>query len=1006
MSKDVDAYANDIKSAFQTGHAKEHGYRPALERLMNAVKDVKAINDPKRSEHGNPDFIFLKSSNTSIILGYAEAKDVDVELNKVEKTNQMERYGGYDNLFLTNYLEFRFYKNGEKYQTISIGEIKDGDLRLDANNFDRLFNELTAFIEQPPETIKSGLRLATIMGAKARRLRDNVELFFSEEATKNDELEKIYVLMKELLVHDLSHDKFADMYAQTLMYGLFVARYYDNSPESFSRTEARDLVPASNPFLREFFDHIVGPRFDKRLAYIVDELSEIFSVSDVQGIVHKHLKVTDEVKDEKDPIIHFYEDFLNAYDPAERKKMGAYYTPVPVVRYMVNEVDRILKEEFELSKGIADTSRRKVSVTAQGRKVPVEMHNVQILDPAVGTATFLNEIIKHLFKTFSGQEGRWPTYVKQDLLPRLYGFELMMAPYTIAHLKLGMTLKETGLDDFSERLGVYLTNTLEEGIKRQPDLFSIGLAEVVSEESESAAVIKSERPIMIVIGNPPYSGESSNKTEYANSLVKKYKVEPGGVQKLQERNPKWLNDDYVKFIAFAEDMINKNGHGILAMITNHSYLDNPTFRGMRWHLTKSFDKLFVLDLHGNYKKLEKAPDGSKDQNVFDIQQGVSIILGIKKGNKKSCEVLLADLYGTRQDKFDALDENKIQWNSIALDPQTYLFKKTDSEGKKEYDKGIGVDEIFIKSSAGVVTGADKILIANTKDELVQNLRSATNSTQSSKVAKRLSSSFVDEDYIKLIDYRPFDTRFIYYDHTIVERGRWEVVKHFVDHDNFGLMMCRQQKTDGFFHVLIHKNMAESSYVSNRTSEIGSSFPLYLYHQDGTKSENFSMGGLKKLTAKLSIEYQPMEIMDYIYGVLHSPSYREKYKKHLKSGLPKIPVPNDKDFKNLALLGEKLRNAHLVFGDTQTTYPVVGEDTVDRVEFKDNKVWINSTQYFGNVPSETWLLQIGAYLPAYKWLNDRKGHKLSGDEIEHYLGIIGSLTETDRLVKEVDKVWQP
>ncbi|TWP21564.1 SAM-dependent DNA methyltransferase, partial [TM7 phylum sp. oral taxon 346] len=333
-------YLAEIKRQFHSGHAIEHAYRPALQRLMETFDDVVAVNDPKHSEHGAPDFVFLKQSNNSIIRGYAEAKDITVNLDKTEKTNQMERYAGYTNLVLTDYLEFRFYKNGEKYETVSLGCVKQGKLHLQPENGERLLRELQAFLDLPPESIKSGRRLAQIMGGKARRIRDNVEIYLKSEYVEAHELEKIYEMMKRLLVHDLDETKFADMYAQTLVYGLFVARYGDDTPENFTRSEARDLVPASNPFLRHFFDHIAGTGFDKRLAKIVDELCEIFSVSDVRNIVHRHLRIADNnACDTKDPIIHFYEDFLQSYDSLERKKMGAYYTPTPVVRFIVRQID-------------------------------------------------------------------------------------------------------------------------------------------------------------------------------------------------------------------------------------------------------------------------------------------------------------------------------------------------------------------------------------------------------------------------------------------------------------------------------------------------------------------------------------------------------------------------------------------------------------------------------------------------------------------------------------------
>jgi predicted helicase len=1005
----IKGYTEAIKASYETGQATEHAYRPALQQLMSRFDDTDAVNDPKRSEHGNPDFVFLKKSNKHMILGYAEAKDIDVSLDKTEKTDQMHRYAGYDNLFLTNSLEFRFFKNGDKYQTINIGELKNGRIEFYPDRFAMLHSELAAFLEQPPEQIRSGKRLAQIMGAKAIRIRDNVAEYLSLPSEKNAELEKIYQMMQTLLVHDLTIEKFADMYAQTLVYGLFVARYNDDELGNFTRNKARDLVPASNPFLREFFDHIVGPHFVTRLGYIVDELCEVFSVSDVHTLVQKHLRLF-EVENDKDPIIHFYEDFLKEYDPAERKKMGAYYTPIPVVRFIIRNVDEILKREFDLPKGLTDTSKKPVTVTSQGIKTKVDMHKVQILDPAVGTATFLNEAIKFIYQGFEGQEGRWPSYVEHDLLPRLYGFELMMAPYTIAHLKLGMTLQETGVKDFRQRLGVYLTNTLEEGIKSQLDIFSFGLAEAISKEAEEAAKIKTERPIMVIIGNPPYSGESSNKTEYAMRLVAKYKFEPGDKVKLQERNPKWINDDYVKFMAFAEDMIAKNGEGVVAMITNHSYLDNPTFRGMRWHLAKTFDKIFILDLHGNAKKKEAAPDGSKDENVFAIQQGVAIMIGIRTHKKiptQPAEVFHAELYGKRKDKFEGL-RNGPKWKQLALDKRMYYFTDRNVEGKEDYDQGISINDLFPVSSVGVVTAADNILINYEQNNLLKNIEQAKLASAKGKVYERVRNHEVSLQNIQPISYRPFDNRYIYYSTDILERARENVMQHFLKGKNIGLMVCRQQKTDGFRHALVHNHIPESSYVSNKTSEIGSSFPLFLYHDDGTRTPNFRPEKLKEFTKNLEAKYVPEDILDYIYAILHSPSYRNKYKEFLKADFPRVPVPaNDKTLRQLASFGKKLRELHLMTlpeaSQLIITFPITDDNEVEQVKYEAGKVHINATQYFGDVPEATWSLRIGGYQPAQKWLKDRKGRKLTNEDIEHYQKIIKVLAATNGLMYQVDSV---
>lgn len=455
-------YIQSIFSKFSHAETSELGYRTDFENLLKKVFEsinVRRIDhDPKAKERNKPDFVLL---NYDIPILYIETKDIGVSLDKIEKSEQMARYFGYANLVLTDYVEFRFYRNGLHY-----GEpIKIADYDLTTRTitpipekYEYLANTLLDFTKSHKEPIRSGKHLSKIMGGKAQRIRDNVRQFLSIESDRNVELVRVYETIKKLLVHDLTPEAFADMYAQTLVYGLFAARYHDESQESFSRQEARDLIPNSNPFLRHFFDHIVGPSFDKRLEYIVNELCEVFSHANVQELMKEYFKVDlwGETHRDPDPVINFYEDFLKEYDPGLRKKMGAYYTPLPVVQFIVRSVDYLLKQEFSLTDGLADTSK-----TADG------LHRVQILDPAVGTGTFISKIIRNIYEHLrqTGQEGRWHPYVLHDLLPRLHGFELMMTPYTIAHLKLSMAFKETGFKYFNNRrLGIYLTNSLEEGI--------------------------------------------------------------------------------------------------------------------------------------------------------------------------------------------------------------------------------------------------------------------------------------------------------------------------------------------------------------------------------------------------------------------------------------------------------------------------------------------------------------------------------------------------------------
>ena len=1048
-------YIEKIAKEFQTGHATEHSYRPALKDLMASFDKVKAVNEPKHSEHGAPDFVFLSDNNNDLILGYAEAKDITISLDRTEKSEQMKRYAGYANLYLTDYLEFRFFKNGEKYETISLGHIKDGKLYKTPENAERLMRELEAFLQQTPESIRSGKRLAQIMGGKARRIRDNVALYLGDDTATSQELVKMYQMMQKMLVHDLSEEKFADMYAQTLVYGLFVARYGDSTPESFTRSEARDLVPASNPFLRHFFDHIVGPNFDTRLGYIVDELCEIFSVSDVREIVHKHLRIADESTDAKDPIIHFYEDFLQEYDPAERKKMGAYYTPTPVVKYIVRQVDRILREDFGIAKGLASTETITQTIDTQPWRKKGErkdrttrditLPRVQVLDPAVGTATFLNETIKFVHKEFAGQEGMWPSYVNDNLLKRLHGFELMMAPYTIAHLKLGMTLRETGVDSLSERLGVYLTNTLEEGVPQQPDLFSFGLAEAVSEESRLAAEIKSEKPVMVVMGNPPYSVSSNNKSKYIQELIKDYKKD------LNERKIN-LDDDYIKFIRFAEDMIAKNGSGVVAMITNNSYIDGITHRQMRKHLLQTFDKIYVLDLHGSTTKGETSPDGTVDENVFDIKTGVSIVLMVKTKSEPRtlAEVYHADLYGKRAVKFDLLNENEPHFIKLSITEPYYFMTPKDSSALVDFNSGVSLGELFVTKSSPFRSGQDDVQITwerkqieNVVNDLVDlpeqeyrskyNLKDGRNHNYAGMKADVAEG--LDEQRIARIMYRPFDIRWTYYSKkssSFAARPRNSTMNNFVFKRNIGLLFTRinRQLSTGYFFIFdgipdsqVIDKLADEHVLDNGLDSVLAA-PLYLYHEDGTRTPNFAPAELSALTRQLTSELSPEDVLDYIYAVLHSPSYRAKYKEFLKIDFPRVPAPTQSEFDRLVPLGRQLRQLHLmkspVVDDFITTYPVAGDNVVEKPRFVPDtissvdatsggsdaissvsgRVYINETQYFGSVPQLAWNFYIGGYQPAQKWLKDRRGRTLTMQDIAHYQRIIRILCETDKIMADI------
>lgn len=1029
-------YLLKIAAKFKDSQTSEMGYRTDFENFLEGIfpKDQKyQIHHDAKAVGGNkPDFIVLKNQ---VPVLYIENKDIGVDLEKMEKSDQIDRYFGYDNLILTDQVEFRFYRNGEKYgEPIKIATYDKPSRTISpiSENFSTLKKTIVDFTLSHKEPIKRGKRLAQIMGGKAQRIRNNVREMLTSGSDRFTDLIKMRDVIQESLVSGLDDEAFADMYAQTLVYGLFAARYNDKTLDTFSRVEARELVPKTNPFLGSFFDHIAGTSFPDRLRFIVDELCEAFSHADIEKILHDFYK---QEKDNKDPIIHFYEDFLKEYDSKKKMEMGVFYTPRPVVQFIVRAVDEILKKEFGLSKGLSDTTKvkvtkreiyhaQKLTQTEQkkdGKLVDVEKeyHKVQILDVATGTGTFLNEVIRYVHKSFVGQEGRWEGYVKEDLLPRLHGFELMMASYTIAHLKLSMTFRESGVQNLNQRLGVYLTNTLEEpkDYSNQGTLF--GFMDSIAEEAKSASRIKSEFPIMCVIGNPPYSGISQNRDYTENNV---YKVEPGGKTKLQERK-NWLDDDYVKFIRFAENLIEKNGEGVAGLITAHGYIDNPTFRGMRWHLRKTFDKIYIIDLHGNSNKKETTLDGKKDENVFDIKTGVSVILGVKNGKKTGDElaqVLKADLYGLREDKFAKLDEGNIEsFKWVELPSETELWT-LEGKGKSEYLEGFSIAEIFPKNSTGIVTMGDSFIISESKNALIKRIHDFIENDISELELKNkyeLGKNYgkwilgnkrkIKNDHSKIVplNYRPFDTRYTYFDNLLVWRPRTDVMQHFVGHENIGLVANRRiEGPRNFADVFISDSVMDARRVSLK--ETNYVFPLYLYTEQNEKIPNLN----KQIWNRINEmgETTPEDIFDYIYAVLHSPTYRVKYNEFLKIDFPRVPYPDSEDsFWKLVALGTKLRGFHLMtFSEISkpiTTFSISGSDVVEKMNYKDGSVYINSVQYFGNVPEAIWNFFIGGYQPAQKYLKDRKGRKLSNEEIEHYQKIIKSLFETDKIMKEIDSI---
>ncbi len=1008
----IKAYIQDLNRQFQTGITTEHSFRPALKQLIEDCTKFKVVNEQSHIDCGAPDMTILRQN---LAVAYIEAKDLeDGDLDGRKKNKeQFDRYkASLDTIIFTDYLDFHLYEHGEWVQSVRLAEIQGNKIRLsEPDRFIALMEHLRVAQVQ---RITSASKLAQIMAGKARLLRDIIEKALIQDGDTQTELTSYMEAFRQVLIHDITPKTFADIYAQTIAYGMFAARLHDDSPEDFTRAEAANLIPKSNPFLRKVFQQIAGYDLDERIAWIVDDLVAAFAATDMEKVMQGFGKSTQQT----DPMLHFYEDFLFQYDPAAKKQCGVYYTPQPVVEFIVRAVDDILRTEFNLPMGLADTSKVEVLQEREQdnkhRKDKKLLHRVQVLDPATGTGTFLAETVKQIKRDLGGQIGAWDSYVPEHLLPRLHGFELMMAPYTITHLKLDM---EIGIPS-QQRLRVFLTNSLEEANPDANTLFGLYLAE----EANAASNIKKEAPVMIVMGNPPYSGESQNKSEWIMKLMEDYKKEPGGVSPLKERNPKWINDDYCKFIRLGQYYVDRNKEGVLAYICNNGFLNNPTFRGMRWNLLQSFDKIYIINLHGNSLKKETCPDGSKDENVFDIMVGTSINICIKTGRKKKgelAEIYYTDLQGLRKDKYNFLNANSlksVEFQKLIYSEPFYFFVPKDTDGEREYRRGFGANEILPTGAAGVVTANDGALINIDKVTLLYNV-------------EREYSIHANSELVRQISYRPFDSQFIYYDIDKVERSRVKVMRHF-DQENIALT-CLKINKEKFYPSPFVANCIADARLSDRF--LTYVFPLYLYPEEGSfdteRRANIDETIANKIAEILHWSYvpdsrivvdlaegyenvlYPEDIFDYIYGVLHSPHYREKYKEFLKVDFPRIPYPKNADeFEHFRSCGNALRELHLMHNvpESSVRFEQKGSMMVDYLRWEWNKddgysgnVWINDTQCFEGVPSEAWEFYIGGYQPAQKWLKDRKGRKLEYDDVEHYRKIIAILMETARIMKTID-----
>ena len=1114
-------YIEKINTLYKTGNAREHSYRGDLQNLIMAIlPDVLVTNEPARVDCGAPDYVLTRKD---VPIGYIEAKDIGIDLASKTLKEQFDRYkSGLSNLVFTDYLDFHFYKDGEFVTKIAIATLrqtqsdKPAEIIPITENFEQFTSLIQNFAQTISQTIKSPTSLARMMAGKAKLMADVIEksLNHDDQEGKRTQIKSQMLSFQQMLIHDIDNKAFADIYSQTIAYGMFAARYHDPTLPTFSRMEAAELIPKSNPFLRKLFQDIAGFDLDTRLTWIVDELVIIFLASDVALIMRNFGKSTKQ----EDPVVHFYETFLGEYNPALRKARGVWYTPQPVVNFIVRAVDDILKTDFNLPQGLADTSKTKIkkkTVTQTGTgmnskikevETEVEVHKVQILDPATGTGTFLAEVIKHVHKKFEGQQGIWSKYVTNDLIPRLNGFELLMASYAMAHLKMDMLLTETGYkptDD--QRFRIFLTNSLEEAHPDTGTLFSSWL----SDEADQANAVKRDAPVMVVMGNPPYSVSSTNKSKWIESLTADYKKD------LNERNIQPLSDDYIKFIRFGQHFIDKNGSGVLAYISNNSFIDGIIHRQMRKHLLESFDKIYILDLHGNAKKKEVCPDGSPDQNVFDIMQGVSINIFVKTGEKKKDELAKVyhnNLQGKRDSKYDFLNLNSLKsckWDEVKIFKPNFVFKPQDTISFKLYNEGINIESIFITNATGVKTERDKFTIKFNKieiDEIIFDLQNLSvdeikRKHELDKDGRDWQLSFAKKDIVNnkfiitKIQYRPFDYRLSAY--TGITKGfmaypRDKIMSHLLK-DNFCFVSTRLNRGLSQGYNFISKSILDLHLLDSAADSL-QAFPLYLYPETDSQQTlleevarvpNLNMEIVNEISNKLGIpfvaekpikqnlqttsSFAPIDLLDYIYAVLHSPNYREKYKEFLKIDFPRVPYPHQvgtgrdlsvqgipsikeiqslegmqsikeiqsleeisslqemqNKFWELVKLGGELRQIHLlespIVEQYITQYPEDGDNIVRKPSFVIKKpevtptddetasslavtgnVYINETQYFANVPEVAWNFYIGGYQPCQKWLKDRKDRELSYEDILHYQKIVVALSETDRIMKDIDVI---
>ncbi|MFA4821427.1 type ISP restriction/modification enzyme, partial [Helicobacter pylori] len=824
-------YLESIKDL--TPEKNELTHRPSLYTLLKNLKndfnkEFKIEHEPKKDKQGGqPDF---RVSYQGLNIGYIENKRVGTDLRKIvesEKSKQILKYLELNpNLMLTDYLKFVWVGKDENNaplikKEISVASLDELSKPLKPNpQTERDLIELfKSFFNYEAAPITNAKDFATHLSPRTKYLKDAL-IKYQEKV----QVSSIFKNFKEYLYEELSFEDFSDALAQTLTYSLFLAKL--NHPfEKINLDNVRSSIPKNFAVIREMADFLKKLDEIKEIQWLLNEILSSINHVDMDSILK-------DLNDDKDPYLHFYETFLSAYDPKLREKKGVYYTPDSVVKFIINALDSLLKTRFKDA--------------PLGLKSALDNENIKLLDFATGTGTFLLEAFRKALETRKTSDGGTSTKEDkyQNLLKQFYGFEYLIAPYAIAHLNLSQAFKEEFKKPLKENdaLQIILTNTL---IQPSEIVAYRGLSPIFEKELKSTQEIKKDEKILIITGNPPYSGASSNEGLFEWEVKATYGIEPefqtieieknikltdkiqtllNNIQKQKEsgsknalkelkklhskyklqkeKNPKWLLDDYVKFMRFAQNKIESLGHGLFGFISNNAFLDNPTFRGLRCSLLECYDEFYILNLHGNARKKEETPQGAKDENVFNIMQGVSINLFVKKAQATKQKIYYYDVYGERAEKYAFLaqnDLNSIEWLEIAPREPFYFLIPQETPLLEEYEQGFSVQEMFQVGGTGICSKRDHVVFHKDKESLLKLLKDFSTLEPSElrrkydiedaegwKLGRAIENvkknSHELEKYIALCQYRPFDYRWTYYTDKscgFLARPVYDVFKHML-----------------------------------------------------------------------------------------------------------------------------------------------------------------------------------------------------------------------------------